>query len=150
MEVVGLGPAARAVVRGVESFRRRLKEGQPGDSVGCLLEGLLPHEVARGQVLSEPGSVIPHERFLAEVYVLKREEGGRHTPFFDGYRPQFCFGTHRRHRGGAAVGRQRHGAPGGLLTYWRWCSEHRSLWTRMPGSPSARAGAPWARAWSQT
>jgi len=93
VEVLGLRASVRAVVAGVETFRKQLDEGQPGDSVGCLLSGLERDEVERGQVLARPGSVTPHAKFRAEVYVLTRDEGGRRTPFFDGYRPQFHFRT---------------------------------------------------------
>jgi elongation factor Tu len=80
-------------VTGVEMFRKLLDEGQAGDNVGCLLRGLKREEVERGQVLAKPGSITPHTKFKAEVYVLTKEEGGRHTPFFNGYRPQFYFRT---------------------------------------------------------
>jgi elongation factor Tu len=93
VEVLGLRASVRAVVGGVETFRKQLEEGQPGDSVGCLLRGLELSDVERGQVLARPGTVVPHARFRAEVYVLTKEEGGRHTPFFDGFRPQFYFRT---------------------------------------------------------
>jgi len=81
------------VVTGVEMFQKTLDEGQAGDNVGCLLRGVERSEVERGQVLSKPGSINPHTRFQAEVYVLTKEEGGRHTPFFPGYRPQFYIRT---------------------------------------------------------
>jgi elongation factor Tu len=93
IEVVGLKPTAKTVVTGVEMFRKLLDEGQAGDNVGCLLRGLKREEVERGQVLAKPGSITPHTKFKAEVYVLTKEEGGRHTPFFNGYRPQFYFRT---------------------------------------------------------
>ena len=78
---------------GVEMFRKLLDEGHAGDNVGCLLRGLKREEVERGQVLAKPGSITPHTKFKAEVYVLTKDEGGRHTPFFNGYRPQFYFRT---------------------------------------------------------
>jgi elongation factor Tu len=81
------------VVTGVEMFRKILDEGRAGDNVGCLLRGTKREEIERGQVLCKPGSITPHTKFKAEVYVLKKEEGGRHTPFFTGYRPQFYFRT---------------------------------------------------------
>jgi elongation factor Tu len=81
------------VVTGVEMFRKILDEGQAGDNVGCLLRGVGREEVERGQVLCQPGSITPHTKFKAQVYCLKKEEGGRHTPFFNGYRPQFYFRT---------------------------------------------------------
>jgi elongation factor Tu len=93
IEIVGLKPTAKTVVTGVEMFRKLLDEGQAGDNVGCLLRGLKREEVERGQVLAKPGSITPHTKFKAEVYVLTKEEGGRHTPFFNGYRPQFYFRT---------------------------------------------------------
>jgi elongation factor Tu len=93
VEIVGLKETRKTVVTGVEMFRKTLKEGMAGDNVGCLLRGIEREDVERGQVLAKPGSITPHTKFLAEVYVLKKEEGGRHTPFFNGYRPQFYTGT---------------------------------------------------------
>ena len=93
LEIVGLKPTLKTVCTGVEMFRKLLDEGQAGDNVGCLLRGLKREEVERGQVLAKPGSITPHTNFKAEVYVLTKEEGGRHTPFFNGYRPQFYFRT---------------------------------------------------------
>ncbi len=93
VEIVGLTPTKETVVTGVEMFRKLLDEGQAGDNVGCLLRGLKREEVERGQVLAKPGSITPHTKFKAEVYVLTKDEGGRHTPFFNGYRPQFYFRT---------------------------------------------------------
>jgi len=94
VEIVGMADEARkTVVTGVEMFRKLLDEGQAGDNVGTLLRGIDKDEVERGQVLAKPGSIKPHRRFKAEVYVLAKEEGGRHTPFFQGYRPQFYFRT---------------------------------------------------------
>ena len=93
VEIVGLGPTRRTVVTGVEMFRKLLDEGQAGDNVGCLLRGITREEVERGMVLAKPGSIQPHTEFMSEVYVLKKEEGGRHTPFFQGYRPQFYIRT---------------------------------------------------------
>ena len=83
----------QTVITGVEMFRKILDEGQAGDNVGCLLRGTKREEIERGQVLCKPGSITPHTKFKAEVYCLKKEEGGRHTPFFNGYRPQFYFRT---------------------------------------------------------
>src|SRR6266436_3429836 len=91
--VVGLGTDKKVVVRGVEMFRKLLDEGQAGDNVGLLLRGVEKHEVERGMVLAKPGSITPHTQFESEVYVLTKEEGGRHTPFFKGYRPQFYLRT---------------------------------------------------------
>jgi elongation factor Tu len=93
VEIVGLKATAKTVVTGVEMFRKLLDEGQAGDNIGALLRGLKREEVERGQVLAKPGSITPHTKFKAEVYVLTKEEGGRHTPFFNGYRPQFYFRT---------------------------------------------------------
>jgi elongation factor Tu len=94
VEIVGIHPqTASTVVTGVEMFRKILDQGQAGDNVGCLLRGIKREEIERGQVLCKPGSITPHTHFKAEVYVLKKEEGGRHTPFFNGYRPQFYFRT---------------------------------------------------------
>jgi elongation factor Tu len=93
VEIVGIKATAKTVVTGVEMFRKILDEGQAGDNVGCLLRGTKREEIERGQVLCKPGSITPHTKFEAEVYCLKKEEGGRHTPFFSGYRPQFYFRT---------------------------------------------------------
>ena len=93
VEIVGIKDTTTTVVTGVEMFRKILDQGQAGDNVGCLLRGTKREEIERGQVLCKPGSITPHTKFKAEVYVLKKEEGGRHTPFFTGYRPQFYFRT---------------------------------------------------------
>ena len=93
VEIVGLKDTAKTTCTGVEMFRKILDEGQAGDNVGCLLRGTKKEDVERGQVLAKPGSITPHTKFKAEVYVLSKEEGGRHTPFFKGYRPQFYFRT---------------------------------------------------------
>jgi elongation factor Tu len=93
VEMVGLGAAKKTVVTGVEMFRKLLDEGFAGDNVGLLLRGVGKEEIERGMVLAKPGSITPHTKFKAEVYVLTKEEGGRHTPFFNGYRPQFYFRT---------------------------------------------------------
>jgi elongation factor Tu len=93
IEIVGLKPTLKTVCTGVEMFRKLLDEGQAGDNVGILLRGTKREEVERGQVLAKPGTITPHTKFTAEVYVLSKEEGGRHTPFFNGYRPQFYFRT---------------------------------------------------------
>jgi elongation factor Tu len=93
MEVVGIRPTMKKVVTGVEMFRKLLDSGQAGDNVGLLLRGTERKDVERGQVVAKPGSITPHKKFRAEVYVLTKEEGGRHTPFFRGYRPQFFFRT---------------------------------------------------------
>jgi elongation factor Tu len=93
IEIVGIKDSTTTVVTGVEMFKKILDEGRAGDNVGCLLRGTKRDEIERGQVLCKPGSITPHTKFNAEVYVLKKEEGGRHTPFFTGYRPQFYFRT---------------------------------------------------------
>ncbi len=93
IEIVGLKPTLKTVCTGVEMFRKLLDQGQAGDNVGVLLRGTKREEVERGQVLAKPGSIAPHTKFNAEIYVLSKEEGGRHTPFFPGYRPQFYFRT---------------------------------------------------------
>ncbi len=93
IEIVGIKDTAKTTVTGVEMFRKELGQGQAGDNVGCLLRGVKKEDVQRGQVLSAPGSINPHTKFKAEVYVLSKDEGGRHTPFFKGYRPQFYFRT---------------------------------------------------------
>jgi elongation factor Tu len=93
VEIVGIKATQKTVVTGVEMFRKLLDEGMAGDNVGCLLRGTKREEIERGQVLAKPGSITPHTKFKAESYVLTKEEGGRHTPFFNGYRPQFYFRT---------------------------------------------------------
>jgi elongation factor Tu len=93
VEIVGIRPTKASVVTGVEMFKKSLDEGQAGDNVGILLRGIEKADVERGQVLAKPGSITPHKEFEAEVYILTKEEGGRHTPFFTGYRPQFYIGT---------------------------------------------------------
>ena len=93
VEIVGIKETSKTVVTGVEMFRKLLDQGEAGDNVGCLLRGVARTEVERGQVLAKPGSITPHTRFTAEAYILTKEEGGRHTPFFGNYRPQFYFRT---------------------------------------------------------
>ena len=94
IEIVGFNEAPRTVVvTGVEMFQKTLDQGEAGDNVGCLLRGVERNEIERGQVLAKPGSIKPHKTFEAQVYVLSKEEGGRHTPFFNGYRPQFYIRT---------------------------------------------------------
>jgi len=93
VEIIGFRDTQKTVITGVEMFRKLLDQGQAGDNIGALLRGTKKEEVERGQVLAKPGSVTPHKKFKAEVYVLKKEEGGRHTPFFNNYRPQFYFRT---------------------------------------------------------
>jgi elongation factor Tu len=93
VEIIGLRPTTKTVVTGVEMFRKLLDSGQAGDNIGALLRGTKREEVERGQVLAKPGSITPHTKFKAEAYILTKEEGGRHTPFFSNYRPQFYFRT---------------------------------------------------------
>jgi len=93
IEIVGFGPTRKTVVTGVEMFKKLLDEGQAGDNIGALLRGIDKEAVERGQVLAKPGSITPHTKFKGEVYVLTKDEGGRHTPFFNGYRPQFYIRT---------------------------------------------------------
>jgi elongation factor Tu len=93
VEIVGIRDTTTTTVTGVEMFRKLLDEGRAGDNLGCLLRGLKREDIERGQVLAKPGSITPHTKFKAEIYVLTKEEGGRHTPFFKGYRPQFYFRT---------------------------------------------------------
>jgi len=93
IEIVGIRPTSKTTCTGVEMFRKLLDEGQAGDNVGVLLRGTKREEVERGQVLAKPGTITPHTKFECEVYVLSKDEGGRHTPFFNGYRPQFYFRT---------------------------------------------------------
>src|ERR671931_13573 len=93
IEIVGIRDTTKTTCTGVEMFRKLLDQGQAGDNVGVLLRGTKREDVERGQVLAKPGSITPHTKFEAEVYVLSKEEGGRHTPFFKGYRPQFYFRT---------------------------------------------------------
>ena len=93
VEIVGLKPTKKTVVTGIEMFRKQLDYAESGDNAGVLLRGIAREDVERGQVLAKPGSVTPHKKFKCEVYVLSKEEGGRHTPFFTNYRPQFYFRT---------------------------------------------------------
>lgn len=93
VEIVGINPTTKTTVTGIEMFRKLLDEGQAGDNAGCLLRGTKKEEVERGQVLAAPGTITPHKKFKCEAYILTKEEGGRHTPFFNGYRPQFYFRT---------------------------------------------------------
>jgi elongation factor Tu len=93
IEIVGLKDTAKSVVTGIEMFNKQLNEGMAGDNAGILLRGVKKEDLTRGQVISKPGSVKPHTEFEAEVYILKKEEGGRHTPFFTGYKPQFYVRT---------------------------------------------------------
>jgi len=93
VEIVGFRPTTKTTITGVEMFRKLLDDGQAGDNVGLLLRGTKREDIERGQVLAKTGSITPHKKFKAEVYILTKDEGGRHTPFFNGYRPQFYFRT---------------------------------------------------------
>ena len=93
MDIVGMGSDMKTTCTGVEMFRKLLDQGEAGDNAGLLLRGVEKEQIKRGMVLAKPGSITPHTKFKAEIYVLKKEEGGRHTPFFKGYRPQFYFRT---------------------------------------------------------
>ena len=93
VEIIGLAPTTKTTITGIEMFNKQLNEGQAGDNAGILLRGTKKEEVHRGQVLAKPGTVTPHTDFTCEVYILKKEEGGRHTPFFNGYKPQFYIRT---------------------------------------------------------
>ncbi len=93
VEIVGIKNTTKTTVTGVEMFRKLLDEGRAGDNIGALLRGVKREDIERGQVLAKPGSITPHTKFKAEAYILTKEEGGRHTPFFNGYRPQFYFRT---------------------------------------------------------
>jgi elongation factor Tu len=93
VEIVGIRPTSKSVVTGIEAFKKSLDQGQAGDNAGILLRGIERDDIERGQVLAKPGSITPHTEFDAEVYILNKEEGGRHTPFFKGYKPQFYFRT---------------------------------------------------------
>jgi elongation factor Tu len=93
VEIVGMKATTKTTVTGVEMFRKLLDEGRAGDNIGALLRGVKREDIERGQVLAKPGSITPHTKFKAEAYILSKEEGGRHTPFFNGYRPQFYFRT---------------------------------------------------------
>ena len=112
IEIVGIRPTQKTTVTGVEMFRKLLDQGQAGDNAGLLLRGTKRDDVERGQVLCKPGSITPHTEFEAEVYVLSKEEGGRHTPFFKGYRPQFYFRTTDVTGAVRAAGRRRDGDAG--------------------------------------
>ena len=139
-------PTTKTVVTGVEMFRKLLDQGEAGDNIGCLLRGTKREEIERGQVLAAPGSITPHTKFKAEAYVLTKEEGGRHTPFFTNYRPQFYFrttdvtGTVQLPEGTEMV------MPGDNVTMDGRADRPRSPWTRACASPSAKAAAPSAPA----
>ena len=146
VEIIGFRDTQKTVITGVEMFRKLLDQGQAGDNIGALLRGTKKEDVERGQVLAKPGSVTPHKKFKAEVYVLKKEEGGRHTPFFNNYRPQFYFrttdvtGTRQAARG------RRDGDAGRQHQHRRRAASRRSPPRKGCASPSAKAAAPSAPA----
>ena len=113
VEIVGIRPTQKKVVTGVEMFRKLLDQGQAGDNMGLLLRGTERKDVERGQVCAKPGTITPHTKFKAEVYILTKEEGGRHTPFFNGYRPQFYLPDDGRDGDGAAARGRGDGDAGG-------------------------------------
>ena len=127
-------------------FNKTLDQGQAGDNVGCLLRGVKREDIERGQVLAKPGSITPHTKFEAEVYVLSKEEGGRHTPFFSGYRPQFYFRTTDVTGTANLVGDAEMCMPGDNVRMTRRAASSRSPWTTACASPSAKAARRSARA----
>jgi len=146
VEIVGLRPNQKTTITGVEMFQKTLDQGIAGDNVGCLMRGIEKDDIERGQVLCKPGSIKPHTKFESQVYVLTKEEGGRHTPFFKGYKPQFYFPrptSPARSRSSRAP----RCACRATTSPWSWTSVTRaSPWKRASASPSARADAPSARA----
>ena len=146
VEIVGIRATTKTVCTGVEMFRKLLDQGEAGDNIGVLLRGTKREDVERGQVLAKPGSITPHTKFKAEAYILTKEEGGRHTPFFTNYRPQFYFrttdvtGTVKLPEGTEMV------MPGDNISHGGRADRSRSPWTRACASPSARAAAPSAPA----
>ncbi len=136
----------KTICTGVEMFRKLLDEGQAGDNVGVLLRGTKREEVERGQVLAKPGSITPHTHFECEVYVLTKEEGGRHTPFFKGYRPQFYFRTTDVTGSDRVAGGHRDGHARGQHQDDGGADLPRSRWRRGCALPSARAARPSAPA----
>ena len=141
IEIVGIRPTIKKVVTGVEMFRKLLDQGQAGDNVGLLLRGVERKDVERGQVCAKPGSITPHTKFKAEVYILTKEEGGRHTPFFNGYRPQFYFRTTDVTGTAAAVRGRGDGHAGRQHLARRSSSFTRSRWRRVSASQSVKAAA---------
>jgi elongation factor Tu len=146
VEIVGIKPTTKTVVTGVEMFRKLLDEGLAGDNIGCLLRGTKREEIERGQVLAKPGSITPHTKFQAEAYILTKEEGGRHTPFFNGYRPQFYFRT-TDVTGVCTLPEGTEMVMPGTTSASPSSSSCRSPWTRASASRSAKAAAPSAPAW---
>ena len=147
VEIVGLRKEIKStVVTGVEMFNKTLDSGQAGDNVGALLRGVEKDDIERGQVLCKPKSITPHTRFNAEVYVLTKEEGGRHTPFFNGYRPQFYFRTTDVTGATKLLGGARCACPA-TTSRWKWTlATSPSPWRRVSASPSVKVARPSARA----
>jgi elongation factor Tu len=143
VEIVGIRETTKTVCTGVEMFRKLLDEGQAGDNIGVLLRGTKRDEVERGQVVAAPGSITPHTKFKAEAYILSKEEGGRHTPFFNGYRPQFYFrttdvtGILNLPEGVEMV------MPGDNVANHGRTDHALSPWRRSFGSPSAKVAVRW-------
>ncbi len=149
VEIVGLTNESRKTTcTGVEMFRKLLDEGRAGDNVGCLLRGVKRDEIERGQVLAKPGSITPHTKFEAEVYCLSKDEGGRHTPFFSGYRPQFYFRT-TDVTGTANLVEAEMCMPGDNVRVSPSSCTSRSPWTTACVSPFAKAAARSVPAWSR-
>jgi len=147
VEIVGIRPTFKTVCTGVEMFRKTLDEGRAGDDIGVLLRGTKREDVERGQVVAKPNSITPHTKFQAAVYVLTKEEGGRHTPFFNGYRPQFYFRT--TDVTGVTT------LPEGVEMVMPGDNVHLEInlitpiaWKSSCASPSGKAAGPWAPAWS--
>ena len=149
IEIVGIHPETeKTVITGLEMFQKTLDYAQAGDNAGALLRGIKREDVERGQVLAKPGSITPHTQYKAEVYVLSKDEGGRHTPFFDGYRPQFYFRT-TDVTGSIKLPEGQEMVMPGDNTNMEIEPSSRSPWTRASASRSARAGAPSAPASSR-
>ena len=146
IEIVGIKDTTKTVCTGVEMFRKLLDEGRAGDNIGALLRGTKKEDVERGQVLAKPGSITPHTNFEAQVYVLTKEEGGRHTPFFGELPPAVLLPDDRRHRRGPAARGHRDGHAGRQHRDDRRAHRTRSPWKRACGSPSVRVAAPSAPA----
>ena len=141
IEIVGFKPTEKKVVTGVEMFRKLLDAGVAGDNIGVLLRGVEKDDVERGQVLAKPGSIKPHTKFKGEVYILSKEEGGRHTPFFNGYRPQFYIRTTDVTGIAAPAGRRRDGDAGRQHQHQRASCTRRSRSKRARGSRFVKAAA---------
>ena len=149
IEIVGFKPTEKKIVTGVEMFRKLLDEGVAGDNVGVLLRGVEKDDVERGQVLAKPGSIKPHTKFKGEVYILSKDEGGRHTPFFNGYRPQFYIRTTDVTGIAEAAGGRRDGDAGRQHQHHGRTARRRSRSKRAPASRFVKAAAPSAPARSR-